>query len=116
MKKRNNILENIAQIRKNKRFTQAYIAEKLGMKQAGYGLIETGERGLQYEVLLQIADALDVDVIDIILHPDEYIKPEDANKPKSPKVTLQIDIDQDDIKADVIRLAFGDRIVKIKNE
>ena len=32
------------------------------------------------------------------------------------KVTLQIDIDQDDIKADVIQLAFGDRVLEIKNQ
>ena len=32
------------------------------------------------------------------------------------KVSLQIDIDQDDIKADVIKLVLGNRVLEIKNK
>ena len=41
---------------------------------------------------------------------------EDTNKTKATKVTLQIDIDQEDIKADIIKLAFGSRVLEIKNQ
>ncbi len=112
---KNDILKNITQIRKAKGFTQQYVAENIGMKQAGYGLIETGERNLQYDVLLQIAVVFDMDVVDIITYPEVYKKAKGSIS-VSPRVTLQIDIDQVDIKADVIKLAFGDRILEIKNK
>lgn len=57
-----------------KDFTQEYVAWRLGMKQAGYALIMKGERGLQFEILEQIAMIFEMDITDIIKYPDKYEK------------------------------------------
>ncbi len=66
---RENILNNIVKIRNEKGFSQDFVASKIGLKQSGYGLIERGERSLDYEKLLQIALTFEMDVIDIITYP-----------------------------------------------
>ena len=70
------LLVNIAAIRKDKGLSQDNIADAIGMKQAGYSLIEKGERGLDYELLLQIATALGVSVTYII-----YFKKQQKSDP-----------------------------------
>ena len=59
----NSILENIDTIRRNKGYSQEYLAMRIGMKQAGFSLIMSGERELKYNTLLQIANALQMSVI-----------------------------------------------------
>ncbi len=44
------------------------------MKQAGYALIMKRERGLQFEILEQIAMIFEMDITDIIKYPDKYEK------------------------------------------
>ena len=34
----------------------------------------------------------------------------------TPKVILQLELEDSDVKADVIKLAFGDRVLEIKNK
>jgi len=109
------ILEKIVLIRKKKGYSQDYVASKLDMEQVSYGLIENGKRKLRYETLEQLALIFEMRVIDIITFPDEYVKKGNDAITKSPKVTLQIDL-EDDVKADVIKLAFGDRVLEIKNK
>ena len=53
----NSILENIDTIRRNRGYSQEYLAMQIGMKQAGFSLIMSGERELKYNTLLQIAIA-----------------------------------------------------------
>lgn len=110
-----NILENIKQIRTNLRYSQEYVAEKMGIEQASFGLIENGKRQLKYKTLEQIAMVFNIPVIDIITYPDVYIK-KDSGLPTNRRVTLQIDIEEDEVKADVIKLAFGERVLEIKNK
>ena len=69
----NSILENIDTIRRNKGYSQEYIATQIGMKQAGFSLIMSGERELKYNTLLQIAKVLQVSVIDLITFPEKYV-------------------------------------------
>lgn len=78
------VLESIRKIRNNKGFSQEYMASKLGMKQVGYGLIENGARGLQFEMLSQIAVVFGMSVIDLIAYPDVYVKKTDENAPSEP--------------------------------
>jgi transcriptional regulator with XRE-family HTH domain len=110
-----NILENIKAIRLEKSFSQEYVAEKLEIEQVGYGLIENGKRKLRYETLEQIAIIFEMPVIDVITWPEKYVKKSAEGINRSPKVTLQIDL-EDDVKADVIKLAFGDRVLEIINK
>ncbi|MDR1346888.1 MAG: helix-turn-helix domain-containing protein [Prevotellaceae bacterium] len=115
--KRNDILENIIKIRKNKGFSQDYIAERLGMKQSGYGLIERGDRGLQYDVLLQIAIVFDMDIIDIITYPKKHIDTGcilENTLSIDEKVTLQIELKKEK-KEQVLRLVFGENNLEILN-
>ena len=44
----NSILENIDTIRRNRGYSQEYLAMQIGMKQAGFSLIMSGERELKY--------------------------------------------------------------------
>lgn len=109
----NDILENIKKIRADLRFSQEFLANKLGMEQPSYGLIENGKRQLKYETLEQIAIIFNMPIIDIITYPDVYVK--NTNNSKNRRVTLQIDIEDEEVKADVIKLAFGKRVLEIKN-
>jgi len=118
-KERNNILENIVKFRKDRQLSQDYVATRIGMKQSGYALIESGERGLQYNVLLQIAMAMNVDVIDIIAYPGEYVEKDIASsmsdKKEPVEAILQIKL-QSDKKDQVLKLVFGENNLEILNK
>jgi len=118
-KERNNILENIVKFRKEKGFSQDYVASRVGMKQSGYALIESGERGLQYNVLLQIAMVIGVDVIEIIAHPNEYVEKDiascSADEREPVEAILQIKL-QSDKKDQVLKLVFGENNLEILNK
>jgi len=99
------LLENIAAIRKDKGLSQENIADAIGMKQAGYSLIEKGKRRLYYEPLLQIAIALGVSVTYII----DYKK---QQKSDPVEVILQIKLNSN-TKDQVLKLVFGQNNIKI---
>ncbi|WP_289662262.1 helix-turn-helix transcriptional regulator [Flavobacterium panacagri] len=60
------IKNKIRNIRELKNYTQEYMADKLGVTQAGYSKIEKGKTSLSYEKLVEIGRILDVSVEDII--------------------------------------------------
>jgi len=99
------LLANIVRIRQQKGFSQDYVANKLGKKQSGYALIENGNRGLDYEVLLQIAIILEMRVIDIITYPEVY----NSGKPSSTKVLVELDVTPDEF----IQMGLKDKIVRV---
>ncbi|MCX6220890.1 MAG: helix-turn-helix transcriptional regulator [Bacteroidia bacterium] len=101
------LLENIAAIRKDKGLSQDNIADAIGMKQAGYSLIEKGERGLDYELLLQIAIALGASVTYII----DYKK---QQKSDPVEAILQIKLNSN-TKDQVLKLVFGQNNIEILN-
>lgn len=101
----NGILRNIDAIRRNKGYSQEYLASQIGIKQAGFSLIMSGERELKYNTLLQIANALQESVIDIIAYPEKYILSRDNNI--STETVLQIKLDNDK-KEQVLKIVFGD--------
>lgn len=108
MKKRGNIRENIARIRKSKGFSQEYLAEKIGLKQSGFGLVERGQRSLDYEKLLQIALIFEMDVIDIITYPDKYVYSESENETK---VLVEIKLDKEEFVSSGIK----EKVMKVLN-
>jgi len=68
------IKNKIRNIRELKNYTQEYMAERLGVTQAGYSKIEKGKTSLSYEKLVEIGRILDVSVEDIIsFEYDKYI-------------------------------------------
>lgn len=100
----NDILRNIDAIRRNKGYSQEYLASQIGIKQAGLSLIMSGERELKYNTLLQIANALQESVIDIIAYPDKYVLARNNNL--STETVLQIKLDNDK-KEQVLKIVFG---------
>lgn len=106
----NDILRNIDAIRRNKGYSQEYLASQIGIKQAGFSLIMSGERELKYNTLLQIANALQESVIDIIAYPEKYILSRDNNI--SAETVLQIKLDNDK-KEQVLKIVFGDQATEL---
>ena len=100
----NDILRNIDAIRRNKGYSQEYLASQIGIKQAGLSLIMSGERELKYNTLLQIANALQESVIDIIAYPEKYVLSRDNNI--STETVLQIKLDNDK-NEQVLKIVFG---------
>jgi transcriptional regulator with XRE-family HTH domain len=60
------IKNKIKSIRELKNYTQEYMADQLGVTQAGYSKIEKGKTILSYVKLVEIARILEVSVEDII--------------------------------------------------
>lgn len=67
------ILETIETIRKEKRIKQAVLAEILGIKQSAYSNYIRRESDITWSRLLQISNAFDMEVIDIITYPMKYV-------------------------------------------
>jgi transcriptional regulator with XRE-family HTH domain len=67
------IFKNIEAIRKEKGLNQEVIAELLGVSQPAYSNWITRNHDMTYSRLSQIANILEVSVIDIITYPKRYI-------------------------------------------
>ena len=106
----NSILENIDTIRRNRGYSQEYLAMQIGMKQAGFSLIMSGERELKYNTLLQIANALQMSVIDVITFPDKYVMAKGNGT--STEAVLQIKLDSDK-KDQILNIVFGEQIAEL---
>ena len=61
-----NINEKIRRIRESKEWSQEQMAEKLNMSLNGYAKIERGETKLYLDMLEQIAQILDIDVVELM--------------------------------------------------
>jgi transcriptional regulator with XRE-family HTH domain len=66
-----NIGENIKRIREIKRLTQETVAKSLGMSVTAYGNIERGDADLNFKKLAEIAEALEVDEMEIVNYGNE---------------------------------------------
>ena len=109
------ILENIKKIRNEKGISQEYIATSLKIEQSSYGLIENGKRKLRYDTLLQIAIALEMNVIDIITFPEKWSPISSSTKSEPIEAILQIKL-QSDKKDQVLKLIFGSNNLEILNK
>lgn len=63
---RDQLRQNIRDFREDKHFTQADMAEKLGMSVTGYAKLERGESQIRVERLQQIAQILEVNVEELM--------------------------------------------------
>jgi transcriptional regulator with XRE-family HTH domain len=66
-----NVGENIKRIREIKRLTQEGVAKSLGMSVTAYGNIERGDADLNFKKLAEIAEALEVDEMEIVNYGNE---------------------------------------------
>jgi len=104
-----NILSNIKEIRESKKYSQTYMAAKLDISQPAYSQIENGERGLDYNMLLQIAIIFEKDVCDVIkwgCEPEPNVFKE--------KVFIQIEVEKE-AKDQVLSIIYGKNNLKITN-
>ena len=106
------IIKNIFAIRKEKGITQEVIADRMLVDTSVISNIEKGKRELKVSELEKIANALEVDLLYLITYPHIYEKKTKEVEDKIPKVILQIEL-EDRVKADAIKLAFGDRVLEI---
>ena len=107
------IVKNILTIRKEKGITQEFIADTLSVDTSVVSNIEKGKRELKVSELDKIANALGVDLLYLITYPYKYEKNTKGLNDKIPKVILQVEL-EDKVKPDVIKLAFGDRVLEIR--
>ena len=110
-----NVVRNIIKIRMENGFTKRKVADGLGISEASYGRIEGEKIALSYKMLAQIASLFGMSVIDVLTYPDVFVKSGEDSR-RGTKVTLQVEIEKEDIKADVIKLAFGDRVLEVRNK
>lgn len=61
------VLKTIKNLRISQNLTQIDIANKVGMSTSFYGMIERGCRTLNLEYLIRISQALDCDLIDLLI-------------------------------------------------
>lgn len=87
------------------------MAESLDVDAATYSRIESGKLDITISRLEAIASLLNVDASSLLAS-GAIIEKEVK---RSPKVTLSIEL-EDTVKADVIKLAFGDRVLEIINK
>lgn len=61
------ILDNIIEWRERKKqYSQAYLAQRMGMTQKAYSKIETGDTKLTVHHLIQIADILEIEINELL--------------------------------------------------
>lgn len=121
----NDIHDNIRAIREKLGYSQEYMAAKLKKTQAGYSLIEKGQRKLLYNDLLLIAKVLgyeDESVINVITYPDVYVKspkeeplPAEREDDNPAEVLFQVKLRKDK-KDQAMKLIFGDNYLEIFNK
>ena len=110
-----NILKNIREVRQKLGYSQDYVSKALNMSQNGYSLIENGARSLNYTDLNQIAIIFEMDVINLITYPEEWVPKTEVELKTEPKVTLQIELGREK-KDQVLKMAFGENILEILNK
>lgn len=101
------IEEKIRNVRELKNFTQEYMAERLGITQAGYSKIENGGTKLSYSKLSEISKILDVEVEELLSFDSQKYFNSFNNVKGSNNGSVTIKVEDGDIKAlyeDKIRL------------
>ena len=101
------IEEKIRNVRELKNFTQEYMAEKLGITQAGYSKIESGATKLSYSKLAEISKILSIEVEELLAFDSQKYFNSFNNVKGSNNGSVTIQVEDGDIKTlyeDKIRL------------
>lgn len=111
-----NVIDNIFKIMSQKGIKQRTLADAMGIDESQVSVMKKGNRDLKISEVENIASCLGVSITDLFTWPERYV-PEHSQKSEScPKVILQLELEDSDVKADVIKLAFGDRVLEITNK
>lgn len=98
--------EKIRNIRELKNLTQEYMADKLGITQAGYSKLENGSTVLTYAKLTQIAKILEINIEDIIAFDSQKYLSNRNNLKKNNLLSATIG----DESSDFIKNLYEDKI------
>lgn len=82
------IKRNIEEIRKKKGIKQEVLANRLGITQSTYSGYLTQNEDIRFSLILRIANALDVEVIDLLTYPDIYQMSSDCQKCREKEKTI----------------------------
>lgn len=74
------IILNIEAIRKEKGIKQSVLAESLGITQGAYSQYIWRNQDLKYNKIVEIANILNVPVVDIITYPEKYVPISEVKK------------------------------------
>ena len=113
MNARDQLRQNIRDLREDKRLTQAAMAEKLGMSEPGYAKIERGESGVKIDRLRQIAQVLEVNIVDLIPFGDDVITLSNSNDNFSNSNNFNLSLEPPALEAEILNLR---NMIAMKNE
>ena len=107
-----NVIDNIFKIMAQKGIKQRTLADAMGIDESQISVMKRGNRDLKISEVENIASCLGVSIT------ERYVLEQSAGAKglTTPKVILQLELEDSDVKADVIKLAFGDRVLEIKNK
>ena len=111
------IEEKIRNIRELKNLTQEYVAERLGMTQAGYSKIESGVTKLSYSKIENISKILEVEVEELLAFDSQKYFNSFNNVKGSNNGSVTIKVEDSDVKnlyEDKIMLL--EKLLKINEE
>ena len=113
-----NVIDNIFKIMAQKGIKQRTLADAMGIDESQISVMKRGHRDLKISEVENIASCLGVSITDLFTWPERYVLEQSAGAKglTTPKVILQLELEDSDVKADVIKLAFGDRVLEIKNK
>ena len=113
-----NVIDNIFKIMAQKGIKQRTLADAMGIDESQISVMKRGNRDLKISEVENIASCLGVSITDLFTWPKRYVPEQPAGEKglTTPKVILQLELEDSDVKADVIKLAFGDRVSEIKNK
>lgn len=113
----NTIGEKIRNVRELKNLTQEYMANQLGITQAGYSKIETGTTKVTYSKLEEISKILDIRVEELLTFDSQKYFNSFNNIKGSNNGSVTIKVEEGDLKSlyeDKIKLL--ERLLKISEE
>ncbi len=90
----------------------------MGIDESQISVMKKGNRDLKISEVENIASCLGVSITDLFTWPKAICAGAIYRRKglTTPKVILQLELEDSDVKADVIKLAFGDRVLEIKNK
>ena len=107
------VVANIIKIRNIKGFTKRQVAKSIGINEASYGRIESGDIALSYNHLALIASCFNMTVIDIITHPMKYSIISAEEEPVEAVLQIRLRREKQD---QVLKLVFGENNLEILNK
>ncbi|WP_353099650.1 helix-turn-helix transcriptional regulator [Myroides odoratus] len=109
--------EKIRNIRELKNLTQEYVADKLGMTQAGYSKIESGATKLSYSKIESISKILDVEVEELLAFDSQKYFNSFNNVKGSNNGSVTIKVQDSDLKQLYEdKIALLEKLLKLNEE